>query len=271
MQHVLFRMMQNKIAIIGGSGVYDLFKKAENISLKTPYGKVETIVKAMHGKKEIYFLPRHGPKHSVPPHLINYKANIYALYKLGVKQIFATNAVGSIDLSIHPGEFVVPDQIIDMTKSRDVTFFDGSTSFSFDDKTKRGGVVHLDYTEPYCPNLRNMYIRAVEDIGEMIYTKGVHVCSDGPRFETPAEIIMYQKLGGTVVGMTTVPESILARELKMCYATLCLITNYGAGMQEKVTHEEVVELFKHKTKQIKEVMKKIIASKAVPLDCKCNI
>jgi 5'-methylthioadenosine phosphorylase len=116
-----------------------------------------------------------------------------------------------------------------------------------------------------------MYVKAVEDIGEMVYTKGVHVCSEGPRFETPAEIIMYQKFGGTVVGMTTVPESTLARELKMCYATLCLITNYGAGMQVKVSHEEVVELFKNKTKQIKEIMKKIIAAKTVPLDCKCNV
>jgi 5'-methylthioadenosine phosphorylase len=262
--------MTDKIAIIGGSGVYDMFKKSQKTSMKTPYGKVDNISKASHKKFEIYFLPRHGPKHSVPPHLINYRANIYALYKLGVTKIFATNAVGSIDISIKPGDFVVPDQIIDMTKNRHLTFFEGSTSFKFDDKSTRQGVVHLDYTEPYCPDLRNMYFNVVEELGETVYRKGVYVCSEGPRFETPAEVIMYQKLGGTLAGMTTIPETILARELKMCYATLCLVTNYGAGMQEKVTHEEVVELFKQKTGQIKEIMKKVVSSKTGTIKCNCR-
>ncbi|MBY9000598.1 MAG: S-methyl-5'-thioadenosine phosphorylase [Candidatus Heimdallarchaeota archaeon] len=261
--------MSDKIAIIGGSGVYDLFKKASKISVKTPYGKVETIKKTKYKEREIFFLPRHGPKHSVPPHLINYKANIFALHSLGVKKIYATNAVGSIDISIKPGDFVVPDQIIDMTKVRPLTFFDGSTTIKFEDGSSRKGVVHLDYTEPYCINLRNMYIKAVEDIGEMVYTKGVYVCSEGPRFETSAEIIMYQKMGGTLAGMTTVPEAILARELKMCYSTLCLITNFGAGMQEKITHEEVVEIFEQKTNQVKEVMKKIISSEHSSVKCNC--
>jgi 5'-methylthioadenosine phosphorylase len=104
----------------------------------------------------------------------------------------------------------------------------------------------------------------------MVHTKGVHICADGPRFETPAEIIMYQKMGGTVVGMTTIPEAILARELKMCYATLCLITNYGAGMQEKIIHEEVVRLFKEKTDTIKEIMKNIVAQKMLDIKCDCK-
>lgn len=262
--------MSEIIAIIGGSGVYDLFKKAQKIAVKTPYGRVDTIKKTNYKDKTIYFLPRHGPKHSVPPHLINYRANIYALYSLGVTKIFATNAVGSIDMSIKPGDFVVPDQIIDMTKERALTFFEGTTKIKFKDGTSRGGVVHLDFTEPYCTNLRNMYINAVEEIGEMVYSKGVYVCSEGPRFETPAEITMYQKLGGTLAGMTTIPEAILARELKMCYSTLCLITNFGAGMQEKITHEEVVEIFNQKTEQIKEVMKKIIATEPSKVECKCG-
>lgn len=262
--------MQDKVAIIGGSGVYGLFKKSQKVSMKTPYGKVEDITRAKHKELEIYFLPRHGPKHSVPPHLINYKANIYALYELGVSHIFATNAVGSIDSSINPGDFVIPDQIIDMTRHRPLTYFDGQTKIQFSDGTTRQGVVHLDYTNPYCPKLRTQYIRAVEDTGGMVHTKGVYVCTDGPRFETPAEIIMFQKMGGTVVGMTTVPEAILARELKMCYATLCLITNYGAGMQKKITHEEVVELFKEKTNTIKEIMKKVIAQDILDIQCDCR-
>ena len=244
--------------------------RPKKMSLKTPYGKVDNINKAVHKEKEIYFLPRHGPKHSVAPHLINYRANIFALYELGVTKIFATNAVGTIDLSINPGDFVLPDQIIDMTKRRTLTYFDGQTSIEFDDGKVRKGVVHLDYTEPYCPGLRSHYIRAVEDVGGMVHAKGVYVCSEGPRFETPAEVIMYQKMGGTVAGMTTIPEAILARELRMCYSTLCLITNYGAGLQEKVTHEEVVELFKEKTSTIKDIMKRIIAKDTSEIKCNCK-
>lgn len=262
--------MQYKIAIIGGSGVYGLFKKAQKVPMKTPYGKVENLTRAKHKEYDIYFLPRHGPKHSVPPHLINYRANIYALHELGVSKIFATNAVGSIDTSLNPGDFVIPDQIVDMTKHRPLTFFDGATKINFADGTSRQGVVHLDYTNPYCPKLRAQYIRAVEDVGGMAHTKGVHVCTDGPRFETPAEITMFQKMGGTVVGMTTVPEAILARELKMCYSTLCLITNYGAGIQEKISHEEVVELFKEKTDTIKEIMKKIVSQTELDIKCDCK-
>lgn len=262
--------MQDKIAIIGGSGVYGLFRKAKKVSVKTPYGKVDNISKVKHKDQEMFFLPRHGPKHSVPPHLINYRANLYALYELGVSRIFATNAVGSIDTSINPGDFVIPDQIIDMTKHRPLTYYDGQTKINFSDGTSRQGVVHLDYTNPYCPKLRTQYIKAVEEIGGMVHTKGVHICADGPRFETPAEIIMYQKMGGTVVGMTTIPEAILARELKMCYATLCLITNYGAGMQEKITHEEVVRLFKEKTDTIKGIMKNIVAQKMLDIKCDCK-
>ena len=238
--------------------------------MKTPYGKVDTIKQGKHKEIEIYFLPRHGPKHSVAPHLINYRANIYALHQLGVKKIFSTNAVGSIDRSINPGDFVVPDQIIDMTKRRTLTYFDGQTQIKFDDGKTRKGVVHLDYTEPYCPNLRAQYIKAVEETGGMVHSKGAYVCSEGPRFETPAEVLMYQKMGGTLAGMTTVPEAILARELRMCYATLCLITNYGAGMQDKVTHEEVVELFKEKTPAIKEIMKKVVAQASSEVTCKCR-
>lgn len=262
--------MPDKIAIIGGSGVYDMFKKPQKVSAKTPYGKVDNIRKVTHKDLEVFFLPRHGPKHSVPPHLINYRANIYGLYSLGVTKIFATNAVGSIDMSINPGDFVVPDQLIDMTKNRQQTFFDGSIKIKFSDGTTRGGVVHLDYTEPYCPNLRSIYLKAVEDIGQMVYSKGVLVCSEGPRFETPAEISMYQKMGGTLVGMTTIPEATLARELKMCYATVCLVTNYGAGIQEKITHEEVVEIFKQKSEQVKDIMKKIMASDLTAISCKCK-
>ncbi|MHA1827674.1 MAG: S-methyl-5'-thioadenosine phosphorylase [Candidatus Heimdallarchaeaceae archaeon] len=262
--------MRENIAIIGGSGVYQLFEDAELITVKTPFGKVKNISKLIQEEREVYFLPRHGTKHSVPPHLINYRANISALFKLGVKRIFATNAVGSLVPSIKPGEFVIPDQIIDMTKNRKLTFFDGFTELEFEDGSRRKGVVHLDYTEPYCPALRKILDKIVEDRGETVHSKGTHVCSEGPRFETPAEIKMYQKLGGTIVGMTTIPEAILAREVRICYATLCLVTNFGAGMQEKITHSEVIELFNEKIETIRKIVKDIIMINIFPEKCDCQ-
>ena len=264
-----FLVMQDKLAIIGGSGVYELFEESEKLAIDTPYGKVVNISKITTEGKEVYFLPRHGPKHSVPPHLINYRANIYSLHKLGVKNILATNAVGSIDLDIGPGTFVVPDQIIDMTKNRVLTFYDGETKLEFEDGSSREGVIHLDYTDPYCPRLRKFYVSLLRDLGEKAIETGVNVCAEGPRFETPAEIKFFQNIGGTLVGMTTVPEAILAREVKICYATLCLVTNYGAGMQEEVTHEEVIELFKEKTNTVKQIMKKAISQKIESEGCSC--
>ncbi len=253
--------MSKKIAIIGGSGVYDLFEGGKTIEIKTPYGKVENASKITNNDTEVYFLPRHGPKHSVPPHLINYRANIYALHSLEVEEIYATNAVGSIDPKIQPGYFVVPDQLIDMTKNRTLTFFDGKTEILFNDGTSKQGVVHLDYTEPYTPRLRKRFLSLVKESSEKVHDKGVLVCTEGPRFETPAEIKMFQSFGGTLVGMTSVPEAILAKEVQIAYATLCLVTNYGAGMQEEVTHTEVIELFNKKIQIVKSIMQKIIEGK----------
>ena len=253
--------MSKKIAIIGGSGVYDLFEGAETIVVKTPYGKVENASRIKISEKDIFFLPRHGPNHSMPPHLINYRANIYALHSLEVDEIYATNAVGSIHSKIHPGDFVVPDQLIDMTKNRSLTFFDGETEIVFKDGTSKKGVVHLDYTEPYTSKLRMKFLSLIKESSEKVHDKGVLVCSEGPRFETPAEIKMFQSFGGTLVGMTSVPEAILAREVQISYATLCLVTNYGAGMQEEVTHAEVIETFNKKIQAVKSIMQKIIEEK----------
>lgn len=252
--------MTSRIAIIGGSGVYNLFDNVEKVSVSTPYGEISNINLWRHKNIEVYFLPRHGQKHSVPPHRINYRANIYALFKLGVKKIYATNAVGSIVPHIQPGDFVVPDQILDFTKSRPITFFDGNTSIQFNDGTKRAGVVHIDCTEPYCDETRSRLINAIKAHGEKVHETGTYVCTEGPRFETPAEINMFQKLGGTIVGMTTVPEAFLAKELKICYATMCLITNFGAGMQSSITHDEVIELFEKKIAVIRTILKTVINS-----------
>jgi Purine nucleoside phosphorylase len=180
---------------------------------------------------EFVFLPRHGEGHTCPPHMVNYRANIMALKQAGVESIIAVASVGSLRAHIRPGDFVLLDQFIDFTKSRTSTFFDGSE------------VVHVDMTEPFCESLRKCVL-AAKPSGQKVHERGTYVCSDGPRFETAAEIKAYSAMGGDVVGMTVVPEVVLARELGMCYAGIAAVTNYAAGISKKVSHEEVLEAMK---------------------------
>ncbi|HHW54308.1 MAG: S-methyl-5'-thioadenosine phosphorylase [bacterium] len=224
--------MESKVAIIGGTGVYDLDFLAEKktITVSTPYGAVSLQTGFYQGIGTA-FLARHGQNHSVPPHQINYRANIWALKELGVQQILATAAVGSLRRDLPPGHLVLVDQFIDFTKQRPLTFFEG----------KNSPVVHTDLTEPYCPQLRRILLEAAP-AGCQVQDGGVYVCTEGPRFETPAEISFYAQVGGDVVGMTGVPEVVLAREMGLCYAAIALVTNYGAGLSSQpLTHEEVVE------------------------------
>ena len=211
-----------KIAVIGGSGVYDpdMLENVRQEKVETPYGEVELQVGTYAGK-EVAFLARHGSKHSIAPHKINYRANIYALKKLGVRKIISTTAVGSLNKAMQLGDFVLPNQFLDFTKNRVCTFYEGGER----------GVVHVDVTDPYCP-----------DLGIHVINGGTYVCTDGPRYETPAEIRMFSLLGGDLVGMTNVPEVTLAQEAEMCYATISMVTNMAAGISEtKLTHQEVMD------------------------------
>ena len=222
------------IGIIGGTGVYDpnIFEHIEENTLTTPYGKIE-YTKGTYNGKEVVFVARHGKGHSIPPHKINYRANIWGLKKLGVTFIISTTAVGSLNQNFKPGDFVLTDQFLDFTKLRVNTFFEGGDT----------PVVHVDVTEPYDPYLRAVIETAGKKAGVTVHNGGTYVCTDGPRFETPAEIRMFQQLGGDTVGMTNVPEVILANEAEMAYATISMITNYGAGISESVlTHHEVTEI-----------------------------
>lgn len=221
-------------AIIGGTGVYqpDLLDNIQEKTVTTPYGDVAVHIGIYQGI-EICFLARHGTAHSIAPHKINYRANIWALKSLGVKQIIATNAVGAVNLAMGLGDFVIIDQFLDFTKSREHTFFDG-------DQTS---VVHIDVTHPYCPSLRQTMITTGKELGLKIHPTGCYVCFEGPRYETAAEIKMVSILGGDVVGMTNVPEVTLAREAGICYGTVCIVTNMAAGIsQSALDHDQVVEL-----------------------------
>lgn len=221
-----------ELALIGGTGLQQIkFQHNKNVSIETPYGLVKLEIADVNGT-EIAFLKRHGEGHTVPPHRINYRGNIWALKQIGVKRILATGAVGSLSPKFGVGEITLIDQFLDFTKNRSQTFYEGGEQ----------GVLHVDVSQPYCSDLREIVAHAAQNINIEIKTSGVYVCTEGPRFETPAEIKMFRMLGGELVGMTGVPEVVLARELGMCYATIALVTNAAAGIiNQPLTHAEVID------------------------------
>lgn len=242
------------IGIIGGSGVYEITQKADDYTdelVKTDYGEVEVAILEISGKK-VAFIPRHASGHSIPPHNINYRANIDALKMLGVTKVIATNSVGSMNPEMPPGSFVIPDDFLDFTQNRPNTFFE-------DD------VVHVDVTEPYCSSLRDV----LSESGDVILG-GTYVCTEGPRFETPAEIRMFRVLGGDLVGMTGLPEVVLAREREMCYSSVCIVSNYAAGISDaSLTIDEVFEIMAEKERDLLELIYNFIKNVDDSLDCTC--
>lgn len=251
-----------KVGIIGGTGVYDpyMISNAVETRVETPYGMITPMTGEVEGR-EVVFLPRHGAGHSMPPHRINYQANIWGLRALGVKRIIATAAVGSLNPEMTPGDLVVIDQFIDFTKNRRHTFFEGGQT----------GVVHVDCTEPYCPELRKTLLTVAGELNLSPHKQGVYVCTEGPRFETPAEIAMFQQLGGDLVGMTGLPEAALAREAGICYAGIAMVTNFAAGLAgEPLTHEEVLEVMAENTNTIRKLLEKTLTRIPENRTCFCR-
>ncbi len=212
------------VAIIAGTAIYNLPNiEMEEQTIQTAYGPA--IVLAGQGKdQDLVFLPRHGPKHTNPPHKVNYRANIQALVDLGVHYVLAAYAVGSINRQIPPLGLVALDDFIDFTSGREATFFDGGVN----------QVRHIDMSVPFCPALRAALLAHAGQLGIAIQPTGTYVCSNGPRLESPAEIRMFEKLGGDVVGMTAVPELVLAKERELCFAGVGFSVNWAAGIQPKV-------------------------------------
>jgi 5'-methylthioadenosine phosphorylase len=247
-----------RIAVIGGSGLESLLQGSKQRRVGTPYGPAPTISVGTVGREEVAFLPRHGPKHDLPPHKVNYKANLAALKKLGVERIIATNAVGSINSKYEPGELSVPADIIDMTKSRSTTFFDSAP------------VTHIDVSQPFCPELRKAMLDSSKGVSTRVWDGSVLVATEGPRYETPAEIRMLEVLGGDLVGMTSAPETFLARELEICYSTLCFISNRAAGKQAKLSATEVMEIGKKALPEITRIVHATIENIPLKRACTCS-
>jgi len=244
------------VAIIGGSGLEALLKDMEQIRVGTPYGLPPPISIGEIKGKTVAFLPRHGVHHSIPPHKVNYRANIYALFEMGVKRIVATNAVGAINVDFKPGDLVVPHDLVDFTKFRQFTFYDAP-------------VTHVDMSQPFCPEVRALLIKTMKKRSVRVRNKAVLVCTEGPRFETPAEIEMFRRLGCDVVGMTVAPEAVLARELEICYATVCFVSNMAAGIQQRLTAHEVAEMAKKKMPIIQQVLRETIEHLPQSRQCPC--
>lgn len=256
-----------KIGLIGGSGLYEIegLEITKEVSISTPYGDPSSVYKigtigAKGDEKQIVFLPRHGIPHSIPPHKINYRANIWGFKSFGVERIISVSAVGGINKDISPGDIVLLDQIIDMTY--------GARESTFYDKDK---VVHIDFTNPYCPEMRDFIIEASQNIGLPIKTAGAYICVNGPRLETAKEIQFFSMIGADVVGMTAMPEASLARELEMCVSGISVVTNYAAGISErKLTTTEVVETMKNSLDRMKSLVKEIIMYIPPARACPCK-
>lgn len=247
--------------IIGGTGFCsaDRASEGELLSLKTRYGVVE-VERTRWGDVEVAFVPRHGRGHTVPPHRVNYRGNIEALKELGVKNILASAAVGSLSENIPPGALVVVDQFLDFTRGRPSTFFDGDG----------GEVIHVDMTDPYCPHLRGEIETAARAIGERVQVGGTYVCAEGPRFETPAEIRMFRQLGGDVVGMTSLPEVVLAREVGICYAAVAVVTNWAAGVSNQpLSHGEVSGFMDEQTPRVRALFEQVVRTHT-EVACSCR-
>jgi 5'-methylthioadenosine phosphorylase len=248
------------IGVIGGSGLYSLLEGATEHVMQTPYGAPsDALTIANIGGRTIAFLPRHGRDHQFPPHRIPYRANLWALRELGVRQILAPCAVGGLRPELGPGTFVLPDQLIDRTSGRAQTFYDS-------------GAVHVNFADPYCPTGRSTIRAVAERTGFRLTDGGTMVVVEGPRFSTRAESRWYASIGGTVVNMTGHPEAILARELAMCYTALALVTDLDAGVDgdHGVTQEEVFRVFGENTARLRELLLDVAVALPEDADCVCH-
>ena len=252
-----------EIGVFGGSGFYSLLESVSEVKVDTPYGEPSDslFVGDIHGKK-VVFLPRHGRKHTIPPHKINYRANLWAMHELGVKRILSPCAVGSLQKNIKPGDFVISDQYVDRTRGRIDTFYDGPIA------------THVSAADPYCPELRELAIKATKESNITCHETGTVVVIQGPRFSTKSESKWFTSMGWSTINMTQYPEGHLAKELEMCVMNIALATDYDCGLVgdvEPVSHNEVMRVFQNNLDNLRKVLFRLID--LIPnerVNCKCN-
>ncbi len=252
------------VGVFGGSGFYNFLEIKKEISVNTRYGKPsdKIIIGELEGAK-VAFLPRHGRDHTLPPHKINYRANVYAMKELGVKRIFGPCAAGSLQPDIKPGDFVVCDQFVDRTNCRIDTFYDGPHT------------THISTAEPYCPVLRKIVLEAARELGISCHEKGTVIVVQGPRFSTRSESKWYSGQGWEVINMTQYPEVSLARELEICYVNISLITDYDTGLEgspeiKPVTVQEIIKIFKENNEKLRELLFRAIPKITEKRGCICS-
>ncbi len=249
---------QAEIGVFGGSGFYSLLDDVREVKVDTPYGAPsDSFFLATVAGRSIAFLPRHGRRHTIPPHKINYRANVWAMRSLGVKAVISPCAAGSLQLHVKPGDFVVCDQFVDRTRNRVDTFYDGPI------------VTHLSSAETYDPVLRGLAVEAIRDHGIEVHDGGTMVVISGPRFSTKAESKWFSDAGWQVIGMTGYPEAWLCRELGMAVVNIALITDYDAGVHEgteAVDARSVLEVFAQNAERIQKVVIDLIGRFPADLD-----
>jgi 5'-methylthioadenosine phosphorylase len=249
------------IGVIGGTGFYEFLDGAREVRVETPFGPPsDPLVIGELAGRQVAFIPRHGRDHRFPPHQIPYRANLWALRSVGVRQVVAPTAVGSLTADLGPGALVVPDQVVDRTRGRAHTFYDS------------GGAVHLGFADPYCPVGRSAAVASASAGGwEPTASAGTLVVIDGPRFSTRAESRWYAAQGWTIIGMTGQPEAGLARELGLCYTPVALVTDTDAGVEEGegVTQDEVFAIFGANVARLRELIMAVIARLPADRDCPC--
>jgi 5'-methylthioadenosine phosphorylase len=253
------------VAVIGGSGFYELLADAEAYEVESPYGPASgPVTLGRLAGRAVAFLPRHGPRHSIPPHRINYRANLWALAHLGVTRVIAPCAVGSLRPDLHPGEFVVCDQFVDRTWGRADTFYDGPV------------VHHVSTADPYCPELAEAVAAGLAGAGAAVHRGGTVVVVQGPRFSTRAESAWFRRAGWSVVNMTQYPEVTLARELGLCYAAVALVTDYDTGVEGEepvpaVTMAAVWEVLEKMVGTVRATLSRTIDALADRRACGCAV
>lgn len=269
------------IGIIGGTGSDVELEDAEDVKIYTPYGKTSDFIRVGNFKgKKVAFLPRHGTGHTIPPHMLNFRANIWAMKELGVKYLISPSAVGSLKKEHDKKKFILVDQYIDRTKKRIDTFYEG------------GQVCHIGQADPFCGYLNRLFYDNGKDLGINIQNGGSYICIEGPRFSTRAESKMFKQWGGDIIGMTIYPEVVLAAEKEMCYATIAMVTDmdvwagncpncgiveYGTtcencgGPVEKlaVSIEEILEAMAKNEENLKKLLENVIPKIDTNRDCKC--